>query len=226
MSENIDIHQLDAKRQVLLILKESRSPLSIAEIRERLLARKVSPVTSEIKGFLSYTLRDLREPPRKDGWVFMDQQKFTIMQKGIEYLENSIFVIDPAHEESTHETLENLFAGVSGDVKLCDPYFDENAYSKLRMLLNPQKINSLKVVYCYKKIDRQKPHVIGRHHISLAKSKQDIHDRFLIDKEHLYIFGTSLNNIGGKLSFVFNLSSQKRVFEGIFEKLWGEADVK
>ena len=219
MENKIDIHQLDAARKVLFVLNAAGRPLCIAEIKKELLALGISPEETMLKKFLAYGLSDARKMFIKDGLVFKEKRTYKIMQRGVEHLQMTVFVIDPNQETGTQKTLQSLFAGLAGDIKLCDPYFDEVACDMLARFLPHEKIRSIQVVCRGNKIDPTKNYKIGKHQIRLFKSKQKIHDRFLLDDANLYLLGASLNHIGGKVSFVFNLSTYKEMFEEMFQKL-------
>lgn len=214
-----DIHQLDTERQILFVLNENRAALSIEQINEQLISHNISPDSKGIKSFLTYTLRDARRRFIRDGLVYKTKYRYQIMQKGIEYLERTVMVIDPLSNKSTQETVGKILSGLSGDIKLCDPYFDDVAYALLKQNLNSQKLKSIEIIYSKNKIDPSKDYKIGNLSIRLQK-KNKIHDRFLIDEKYLYILGTSLNNIGNKLSFIFNLTGYKDMFESIFGNYW------
>ena len=168
---------------------------------------------------MTYTLRDARRKFIRDGLVYKTKNRYQIMQNGIDYLERTVMVIDPLSTKSTQETVGKILSGLSGDVKLCDPYFDDVAYALLKQNLNSQKLNSIEIIHSKNKIDPSKNYKIGNLTIRFQK-KNKIHDRFLIDEKYLYILGTSLNSIGNKLSFIFNLTGYKDMFEGLFENYW------
>lgn len=223
MSDTIDIHQLDSQRQVLFLLnEESDGTLPIQEIKAKLIAYGISPETKTMKSFLSQALRDKRRKIFKDGLIYETQNSYKIMQKGIEYLKRTILVIDPSKEGSKYDAIGHIMSTLSGNIKICDPYFDETAYGLLKDWLDPKKINSIKVIYSKSSLDSTKHYKIGSHSLELKK-KKDIHDRFVIDDKHLYFFGTSLNSIGKKLSFMFNLTTYKNTFENFFQKYWGKS---
>ena len=221
MSSDIDIHQLDSERQVLCILKESGNYLSIPKIKDKLLSLQISPETREMKSILN-SLRNKRRKLLKNGLIHKDGPGYKIMQKGIEYLNNTVIIINPSAGESSHKTIGNLLKNLSGDIKICDPYFDDIAYNLLKTHLLPDKLKSVKIVHSKKRIEPTSNYRIKNISIELKK-KNGIHDRFILDKDYLYFFGTSLNGIGNKLSFIFNLTVYKKKFDDIFQSYWNES---
>ena len=222
MSNDIDIHQLDPQRQVLFVLNNSDKPCSVPEIKEKLIAYGVSPDTREIASLLN-SIRDRRRKFLKDGLVYKDTNGYQIMQKGIEYLKSTVVIVDPAQEGmSTHQTISQIFSGLFGEIKLCDPYFDDKAFSLLENHLDQPKMKSIRIIYSKNRIDSTKNYKIGKYLIELKK-KKEIHDRFIIDDNHLYFLGTSLNNIGSKLSFIFNLSIYRNKFDSVFQSYWSSS---
>ena len=188
MSNDIDIYQLDPERQVLFVLNENGAVLSIEEIKDKLIAHSISPGSNKMKSFLSHTLRDRRRKFIQEGLVHKSNNSYQIMQKGIEYLERTVMVIDPLSDKSTQETVGKIFSGLSGDIKLCDPYFDDAAYALLKQHLHPQKLKSIEIIYSNNRIAPSKVYKIGNLKIGLKK-KNKIHDRFLIDEKYLYFLG-------------------------------------
>ena len=143
-------------------------------------------------------------------------------QPSDEAFRSTVIVIDPSKEERTQEPIARIVATLSGAIKLCHPYFDAKAYQLLKRYLQPEKIESIKVIHGSNKIDANQPYRIGRHPIEFRR-KQGKHDRFRIDDRHLYVLGTSLNHIGDKLSFIFDLSVYQSKFAAIFQDQWNSA---
>ncbi len=222
MNNHTDIHQLDLGRQVLFILNENSGSLSIQEIKDKLIAHDISPETRSMKSFLLYTLGDRRTKFIKNGLVLKTNSTYQIMQKGIDCLKSTVIVIDPAGEKSKQETTGRILSGLSGNIKLCDPYFDDVAYNLIKQHLHSGKVKSIKIIYSTDRIDSVKTYKIGNQTIELKKKKK-IHDRFLIDDQYLYFLGASLNSMGEKLSFIFNLTAYKNTFDDIFENMWNKS---
>lgn len=218
----IDIHQLDPERQILYILNESGASISLLDIGGKLIEHGISTGTKRMNSLLSNTFRDKRGRFMREGWVHKTGKTYKIMQKGIEHLKSTVLVIDPQSGEDKHETIGHLLSTLSGEVKLCDPYFDEKSYGLLKEYCNAKKIKSMQVIFSKGDIDITKSYKIGRHTIDLKKSKSGIHDRFLIDGNCLYLLGTSLNSMGNKLSFIVNLTVYRKTFDDIFQNYWNK----
>ncbi len=218
MKNDTDIHQLDSDRQVLFVLNEADSYLSIQEISKKLLEYKISTSTKSMQSFLN-TLRDRRLRFLKNGLIHKDGGRYRVMQKGIEYLKSTVVVINPSSEKSIQETVGHILHTLSGDIKLCDPYFDGATYDLLKSHLCPSRIKSIRVIHNNNRNSSVNSYKIGKHSIKL-KRKKGLHDRFMIDDSRLYCFGTSLNHIGNKLSFIFNLTIYRDTFDGVFQDCW------
>ncbi len=219
MNNDIDIHQLDPARQVLFILNKDGGILSAEQIKEKLLAYRIAINERRMKLFLSSTFGDSRNRHIKNGLVHKTKDGYEIMQKGIEYLKSTVLVLDPSNGSSNQDTVGNIISNLSGDIKLCDPYFDDTAYTLIKTHLRPRKIKSIRVIFDSNKINSTTNYKIGSHLIELKK-KKGLHDRFIIDDRSLYFFGASLNHLDNKLSFVFNLTVYKGTFEEIFQNYW------
>ena len=218
MSSDIDIHQLDPERQVLFVLNNSGTTLSISEIKSKLISYGVSPEKEAMKSYLAYTLADKRRKPIRDGLVYKENGGFRIMKSGVDYLKKTIMVIGPSKDMYTQETVGKVLSDLTGDIKICDPYFDDSAYQLLDHYLSCDRIKSIRVMYS-KRFNPAGLYKIGKHDIQFRKIS-NLHDRFLIGGNYLYVLGTSLNGIGNGLSFMFNLTVYKDLFDGVFEKSW------
>ncbi len=219
-SNDVDIHQLmDPERQVLFVLNECGGNLSISDIKEKLRAHRISIGTKKMENLLENALRDKRRKLIREGLVCKTKNGYEIMQKGIEYLNSTVTILDPLNESSNQDTVSNIIFNLSGDIKLCDPYFDDTAYALLKKHLNSDKVKSLRVLYNNNRVDATKNYKLKNYSIEL-KRKKELHDRFVIDDNQLYCLGASLNHIGHKLSFIFNLTVYKDTFNNLFQDYW------
>lgn len=218
MCKDTDIHQLDAKRQVLFVLNEFGDGLSVEQIKESLSSHGISPEERKMKSFLN-SIRDSRREFIRDGFVRKVKNSYHIMEKGKKYLKSTVVVIDPSKGDSSNKQISDVIASLSGDIKICDPYFDTVACELLKNNLDIRKVNSVRVVL--RKNGIKKPCKIGNLELEFVKNTK-IHDRFIIDEKNLYVLGASLNNLGDKLSFIFNLFTYRKTFDTIFQSYWSE----
>lgn len=225
MNDKIDIHQLDTKRQVLFTLHESGKYLSVAEIKEELVQHRISPDTPSMRSFLVHSLPKNNRGFLRDGLVQKMGSRYRIMQKGAEYLNSTVVIVDPRNGKTNQETVGNILSGLRGNIKLCDPYFDNSAYELLKDNLDSNKIQSVKILYSKNFPEQSAEHKIGKIVVEFCRDNKRLHDRFLLDDNNLYFLGTSLNNIGDKLSFIFNLTIYKGHFNQIFDSYWTSHDL-
>lgn len=224
MNDEIDIHQLEPARQVLFILNKAGVGLSVTEIDEALTRYYVSPDTPQMQSFLCHSLRDKRKEFIRDGLVIKRGGRYRIMQKGIEYLNRTIMVINPLSGETSQDTVGRMLSGLCGNIKLCDPYFDDTAYQLLKHNLFPGKIKSVKILHSKDFPGSQAEHKIGNAVVEFSRKGKKLHDRFLLDDKNLYFLGASLNKMSAKLSFIFNLTIYKDKFNKIFDDYWALND--
>lgn len=221
MNNSIDIHQLDSARQVLSILDEAEDYLSITQIKGELITKGISPEEQSMRSTLN-TIRDIRKKFIKDGLVHKTKKGYKIMQKGTDYLRNTIIIIDPQNTDSNYSAkhLAELIASLSGDIKICDPYFHDAGYELLKENLNKNKLKSVQILCGKNRLADEKNRKIGAITIEIRNRGNQLHDRFLLDNSKLYILGASLNGVGKKLSFIIDLTVNKQTFKEIFCKYW------
>ena len=114
-----------------------------------------------------------------------------------------ISFVDPAKAVQNVVTLHDTLSGMSGRVRVCDPYLDaasiehlDSCKAEVQYLThNIRDSGRLRqLLTAYKKPGRS---------IEVRKiGKNVLHDRYIIDKNTMLILGTSLNGFGKKHSFM------------------------
>jgi hypothetical protein len=126
----------------------------------------------------------------------------------------SVVFIEPAAALSRLRVVQDMFGGLRGDVRVCDPYVDS---ATLDMLAHLDRAASIKLLSVNIKdkggIVRDTKAFIAEHgkplEIRLGLTGQ-LHDRYVIHDDGMLLVGTSLNSIGLKQSFVVALGEDIR----------------
>jgi hypothetical protein len=164
--------------------------------------------------------------PRRNG----RETGYQIMQAGIDEVAGSSMAtyIDPDRALSSIRKVEAILSGLTGTVRLCDPYVDGRT---LDLLTESKKATSIQLLTAnvndvsvlmrdIKAFHRQH----GNHlEVRIAKTP-GLHDRYAIDDIAMMMFGTSLNGIGFKQSFIVALGPDIRAsMIPVFDSTWSQA---
>ena len=149
---------------------------------------------------------------KKDG-----RRAYQIMQAGIDEIEgisSSVLLIDPDRALTSLRATEAVLGTLSGTVKVCDPYVDGRTLDLLGECTSANTIQLLTMnVNNPSKLKRDIRAFVQEHRTSLevrVVGQRVLHDRYVIDDTGMLLFGTSLNGLGFKQSFVVALGEDIR----------------
>ena len=159
------------------------------------------------------------------------RRAFQIMQAGVHDLvaaaQTAIF-IDPGQALTKIRQVESILAELNGVVRVCDPYIDGRTLDFLAECSSATEVRLLTATI-------QKPNPFKRdlaafrqqHHVTLGVREVGgglLHDRYVIHDDGMILFGTSLNSIGRKQSFIVALGEDLRAsVTPAFDGHWGNA---
>lgn len=139
-------------------------------------------------------------------------------------------IIPPGEPFTSSLKLKEIFRSVQGYAKIIDPYVNETT---LEFLIHIPKDLPIKILTAYtggKERERQlkracKKFKIERPQLRIRKCEQKlIHDRFLLTQGRGWSIGSSLKDIGKKLSMIKEVSTQtKHEAEKIFDQIWARS---
>lgn len=130
--------------------------------------------------------------------------------------------------------IEEIFGGLSGVVRLCDPYYGEGSLATLSYLAGCSEVRFLtqrnsandKVAFPVElaAFKRQHPTIELRCH-----SGSDLHDRFVLTDDAFILLGQGIKDPGRKDSFVVHLAADVAgdliaTQQGIFDARWAKAN--
>lgn len=123
---------------------------------------------------------------------------------------------------------EAVLASLDGDVKLCDPYVDGRTIDLLAECTNAQSIELLTMnIKNPTTLKRDVRAFVQQYGVPLeirVASGRTLHDRYAIDRGGMLLFGTSLNGIGFKQSFVVAVGEDVRASVlSTFDAYWNAA---
>ena len=123
-----------------------------------------------------------------------------------------VFFVEAGQPRTAHLELAELFKDVTGEIRICDPYYGTGSLLRLDLLKHCSPIKFLT-----KNADRNDAHLLPR---ALQEWKRqhgatefrenvgtDLHDRYILSDTELILMGHGLKDIGNKDSFVVRIPS-------------------
>ena len=151
--------------------------------------------------------------------VHKDSSGYKLMKSGIDQLPSedrevgSIFIEANKPFKTKSILLQNVFGGMKGVVKICDPYFDSstldflyrNFSNKVQIQLLTQTVKdvptgSLKAQI--KELEKEGYKIEVKVYLS-----SELHDRYVMTVEDLWLSANSFNGLGNKESFITKVGS-------------------
>jgi hypothetical protein len=157
--------------------------------------------------------------------------RYQIMQGGIDYVsaaEVGVLFIDPEQALSRVRAVQDLFTGLNGIVRICDPYVAPRSLdflvqctraSEIRLLTGQvQKVSSFRSDLKATGTQLAIPIEIR------VAADGVLHDRYVIDESDMLIIGTSLNGIGNKQSMIVHAGQDLRDAALVaFDRTWNRS---
>jgi hypothetical protein len=145
-------------------------------------------------------------------------------------VESSVLFITPEQSLTAIRAVEDLFGALMGSVRVCDPYVDGRTLDWLSSCQRATKLDLLTTNIKNRTTTFARDlAAFNRQHAALTLDVRVLppgvlHDRYLIDDNQLLLFGTSLNNLGAKQTFVVAAGEDLRqVVVSTFNDGWSKA---
>lgn len=156
------------------------------------------------------------------------RRAYQIMQKGIDEVaapRGSVTFIDPRQSFSSLRNVQAVMSEFTGDLRICDPYVDSHSLDLLASCSGASTIDLLTVnVRNERSWRREATAFVAEHGLDLSVRvlpDGKLHDRYVIHRSGIALFGTSLNGVGKKQSFVVELGLDIRnAVMSTFEDYW------
>jgi hypothetical protein len=149
---------------------------------------------------------------RKNG-----KRAYQVMKAGISEVEGvsaQVVLIEPERALSSLRATEGLLHSLAGDLKICDPYVDGRTLDLLGECSNADSVQLLTANVKKETTFKRDAKAFGKEHGSALEVRVApsgvLHDRYVIHVAGMLLFGTSLNGIGFKQSFVVALGEDIR----------------
>lgn len=145
------------------------------------------------------------------------KRAYQLMNTGTKQLDTigtAVTFIEPTQAYTKLREVHAILGSVPGDLRVCDPYVEMRT---LDMLAECKKADSIRLLTVNVKqpagFNQAAKAFVTEHGIALDVSTLPpgvLHDRFLIHDDGMLMFGTSLNGLGLKQSFVVALGEDIR----------------
>lgn len=222
---------LDERRQMFWVLRIAQEQLGVSAMTPT----EISTVLRDVHGILVTRQRIEATLTAERGTVASRKKNrrraYQLMASGSQELDaagNAVVFIDPTSAFSGLREVHSLLAALRGEVRVCDPYADTRT---LDMLAECQLADSIRLLT--RNVNKpngfeQALNAFGKEHgvpIEVRKAPAGLlHDRYAIHEDGMLVFGTSLNGLGLKQSFVVALGEDIRATVlGAFETTWDDA---
>ena len=149
---------------------------------------------------------------KEDGETF-----YKLMTKGKQEIEKvlggekiSVVRIEKNQPRTARLEIGDIFRGLSGLVRICDPYYGIRmldlldhlpGITKVKFLTSKTNENGRKLHGAMKDFKKERPNM----EFKVAGKNAGLHDRFVITNKQLLILGHGLKDIGSKESFIIRL---------------------
>jgi hypothetical protein len=225
------LSDLDERRQMLWVLRAAQERLDVTVMTPS----EISVVLRDVYGVDLSRQRIDATLAKEKGTVAKrkidGRRGYQLMASGsaeLDTVTSAALFIDPAHGYRGLREAHILLAELGGDLRVCDPYADART---LDMLAECQRADSIRLLtQNIKKPDgfKQTVTVFAREHgmpLEVRKAPKGVlHDRYVIHDDGMLMFGTSLNGLGLKQSFVVALGEDMRSAAlAAFEASWDTA---
>ena len=149
-----------------------------------------------------------------------DIQKYKVMNAGLQMVEKQLSLdhseivhVRPGTPYTSRRKLETILNELKGDVRIVDPYYGLNSLAALnlipkgcgvRFLTSKPTGDQIVLGVEIAAFKIQNPQI----EIRRIAGPNDLHDRYIIDDDHLLLVGHGIKDIGNKQSLIVQLRKQ------------------
>jgi hypothetical protein len=185
----------------------------------------ISLPRQKIEGVLSHERETVARRKRAG------KRAYQLMQAGtdeVEGIASGVLLVEPERALTSLRATEALLGTLTGTLKVCDPYVDPRTLDLLAECRGVKTIMLLTAnLYKSSKFKRDAK-AFEKEHGTILQVRTTppgvLHDRYLIDDNRMLLFGTSLNGLGFKQSFVVEVGEDVRAsVVQTFDSYWNTA---
>jgi hypothetical protein len=225
-----DPHELDDRLQAFWALRVGQivgidvmTPFEISTVLRDVYS--IDAPRQRVEGILSRETRTVAKR-KKSG-----RKGYQLMKSGmvqLDTIDTAVTFIEPTQAFTKLRELHSILGALAGDLRVCDPYVEMRT---LDMLAECAKASAIQLLTVNVKqaagFKQAAKAFVAEHGIALDVRTLPpgfLHDRFLIHDGGMLLFGTSLNGLGLKQSFVVALGEDIRAsVTATFDAEWHRA---
>jgi hypothetical protein len=160
-------------------------------------------------------------------------RSYQIMQAGLDELLRKgpdVVFIEPDKALTGIRSAQAIMQSLVGVVRFCDPYVEANSLDLLAEATKATDIRLLTVNVARPQVFTRDLAAFRKEHGNKIEVRQapggTLHDRYAVDDVRMLLFGTSLNGLGKKQSFIVELGQDTRAsVMAAFDAAWVSARV-
>ncbi len=156
--------------------------------------------------------------------------RFKILAEGLERIGSGAsdpLFVSPANAFTGRRRVQEIFANLTGIVRICDPYLDPASLDFIARIPLQCNVKLLTMVIKKRSEFLRDLQALKTEHGNVKVRKipdQSLHDRYVVDASTMYALGTSLNGLGKKQSIVVELSGDFRLgIIKVFDQAWSRS---
>lgn len=160
-------------------------------------------------------------------------RSFQIMRAGIDELlvkGPDVVFIEPEKALTGLRSAQAIMQSLVGVLRFCDPYVESSSLDLLAEAIKTTEVRLLTVNVAKPQIFARDLAAFRKEHGHKIEVRQagagTLHDRYAVDDARMLLFGTSLNGLGKKQSFIVELGQDTRAtVMAAFDAAWTSARV-
>lgn len=229
ISDQVDLYTLDGTLLKSLWAMDNLT----TDTKDRFTASEIANFLIEKKG-VNISRQAIQYSLTADPQLTNHSSKgFKLMKNGLdrlsEYLHKDSVIFIEANKpfSAKNITIREIFKNNNGILRICDPYVDIGTLDTLFKCLN----KSQKVLLLTSNLIDKPSGIVKRHLIDMISEGLDIeikiykvselHDRYLLDDNSIWLSGNSLNHLGNKESFLVRMGEDIReTMLSTFNRRW------
>lgn len=145
------------------------------------------------------------------------RRAYQIMRAGeqeVAQIARGVVLVEPDLGLSSLRRVQTILGGLTGVLRICDPYVDGHTLDLLADCPSAKAIRLLTMNIAKPNVLRREAKAFNAEYGGILEvriaSRRILHDRYVIDDGTMTLFGTSLNSIGAKQSFVVRVGRDIR----------------
>lgn len=146
--------------------------------------------------------------------------------KNPDLIPGKILFFTAGENYSAYDHLKNIFAAAKNNIDIIDPYLYPQTFSILKCVNKKLKIRLISNSNGFYNDSKTDFNNFKKEYSLESRGSQVIHDRFFVIDDRGYFSGSSLHNVGNKLSAIAIMDNgDTKKFQTKFNELWNKSKI-